>query len=84
MSDVIRLVWRGFSIVCLTSSNVYQVSHGHYLGAFINGFLISYVWWLNSRASGRSDHIRYSEIWYGTGAALGTVTGMTIAAWWYG
>jgi hypothetical protein len=53
----LRIFLRGFLLVFLTSCNVYQVSHQHYIGAFFVGWLISFVWWGNARKSNRSDDV---------------------------
>lgn len=74
---------RGFVIVTLTASNVAQVAGGHYLGAFLNGAAISFVWWTNSRTAAHSDVARAREL-YALGAGCGTVAGMWIVRWWYG
>lgn len=78
---LIRIAGRGFVIVFLTASNVVQVSHGHYGGALVGGFLISSLWWSNSHAAKLDTP--GASIAYGLGAALGTVTGMYVTAWWY-
>lgn len=80
MSDTIeaaRIVWRGFLIVMLTASNVAQISGGHYVGAFLNGAAISFVWWTNSRTASLSNIPRAREL-YALGAGLGTVAGMLL------
>lgn len=77
----LRIALRGFLIVFLTASNVVSVSRGHYLGAFVGGFLISCVWWQNSHAA-KAD-IPGAALAYGLGAAMGTVSGMRLTLWWY-
>jgi hypothetical protein len=71
----LSVFWRGFLIVSLTSSNVAQIAGGHWLGAFLNGFAISFVWWQNSRAAAHST-ATYGREGYALGAACGTVAGM--------
>lgn len=78
MTDYLRIFGRGFLIVFLTSTNVYQVSHRHFLGGFIVGVLISITWWANARTSARSD-LRGAGLCYGLGAGVGTVAGMVLA-----
>lgn len=78
---LVRIALRGFWIVFLTASNVVQVSHGHYGGALIGGFLISATWWSNSHAA--KEHVPSGAIAYGAGAALGTLSGMWLTMWWY-
>lgn len=77
----LRIALRGFIIVFLTASNVVQVSHGHYSGALLGGFLISAIWWSNSHAA--KVDVRGAALAYGTGAALGTISGMWLTTWWY-
>lgn len=78
---LIRIAGRGFGLVALTASNVVQVSHGHYGGALLGGFLISWLWWSNSHAAKMA--IPGAALAYGLGAALGTVSGMWLTSWWY-
>ena len=82
LREYARIFWRGFLIVLLTSTNVYQVSHRHYLGGFIVGVLISVVWWGNARSSSRSD-LPCAGLCYGLGAGAGTLAGMVIATAFY-
>ena len=79
--NYLRIACRGFWIVFLTAANVVQVSHGHYLGALVGGFLISATWWSNSHAA--KVCVRGASMAYGLGAALGTVSGMALTTWWY-
>jgi hypothetical protein len=74
---------RGFLLVCLTASNVAQVAGGHWHGAFVNGFLISWLWWRNSRTAAHSD-AKYGQGAYALGAGLGTVAGMMVVRMIYG
>lgn len=82
MIHLARISLRGFWIVFLTASNVVQVSHGHYLGALCGGFLISATWWSNAHSAGTTN-IQGGAFAYGLGAALGTVSGMWLATWFY-
>lgn len=70
-----RLFLRGFLIVGLVALNTRQVAQGRYVHAGIVGFLISGVWWFNSRTAA---HERAAGGWiaYASGASLGTVVGM--------
>jgi hypothetical protein len=83
MRDGLRLAWRGFVIVILTATNVFQIAHEHYLGAFLVGTLISVVWFGNAKRAGHSD-VRHAAWWYGLGAGLGTVAGMALMRLVYG
>lgn len=69
------LFGQGFLIVALTSFNVRMISRGIWLGAFLTGFGISFVWWANSRSANRSD-VPGARAVYALGAACGTVCGM--------
>ena len=75
MTDGLRIFGRGFLLVMLTASNVWSVSHDRTMSAFIGGFLISVVWWGNAHRSAHT-HVKHAAVWYGAGAACGTVTGM--------
>lgn len=76
-----RLWSRAFVIVSLTAGNVVQVSRGHYLGAFIVGGCLSYVWFGNARTASRS--VSPWDAWlYAFGAAVGTATGMFLGRLW--
>ena len=77
----LRIALRGFWLVFLTASNVVQVSHGHYGGALVGGFLISATWWSNSHAA--KVHVPYGALAYGSGAGLGTWSGMWLTTWFY-
>lgn len=78
---LLSLFLRGFVIVALTAANVVQVSRGHYSGALIVGFLISWTWYANahSAAHEKAPGARFA---YSAGAALGTVAGMALARLW--
>jgi hypothetical protein len=78
---IARLLISGYVQVLLVAVNVYQISHGHYIGALIVGFLISLVWTFNvkSIALGTwTDRIAYS-----LAAAAGTMTGMALPQLFY-
>lgn len=79
LTAYLRIFTRGFVIVFLTATNVYQVSHQHYGGGFIVGVLISVVWWGNARTSSRSE-LPAAGLCYGLGAGAGTLAGMLMAA----
>ena len=83
ISAYAQVFGRGFLIVTLTSLNVFQVSHRHWIGGFCVGVLISVVWWSNARRSARSD-LPLIGFCYGLGAGAGTVAGMVLSALLYG
>lgn len=74
---------RGFLIVTLTATNVGQVAGHHWLGAFIVGFGISFVWFGNSKTAAHSK-VGGARECYALGAAAGTVFGMWIVRTLYG
>lgn len=76
-----RLALTVFVQVLLVSINVYQISHGHYLGAVIIGFGISLTWTFNIRSvafGGWKERLVYSG-----SAAVGTLTGMILPQLFY-
>ena len=71
------LLGTGFLQVFLVSINVYQISHRHYLGATIVGFLISLVWTLNVKQVAFGTWA--DRFIYATGAGLGTLCGLGLS-----
>jgi hypothetical protein len=71
----LTLFSQGFLIVALTALNVRLISRGLWLGAFLTGFSISWVWWQNSQSANRST-VPGARATYAIGAACGTVCGM--------
>jgi len=76
----LALFGRGFVIVFLTAANVKLISRGLYPWAFVTGFGISAVWWLNA-GKASDDRSRLSLLAYAFGAATGTVCGMLVGGW---
>ena len=74
---LLRLASRGFVIVFLTSLNVAQISKGHYVGAFVVGAAISFVWFTNSKHAAHTG-LKWAREAYALGAAVGTVAGMFV------
>ena len=72
-----RIVFRGWAMVSLVSANTVHIASGHLAYAAIGGFAISWLWWANS--SKDREQARGAGVAYGFGAALGTLTGATIA-----
>lgn len=66
---------RGFALVTLTAANVSMIAAGRFSGAFLCGFLISWVWWTNARGTVIGDGPWLREA-YAAGAAMGTICGM--------
>lgn len=68
---------RAFWLVSCTAANVKQIAGGHYGGAFVLGFAISWLWWKNARGAAWDD-VTYLREAYALGAGLGTMTGMWV------
>ena len=75
MGQLPLIALRGFCLVFLVATNTVQVSHEHYEGAFVVGFVISWLWWKNSH----KQDVPGAGVAYGLGAACGTVAGMAFA-----
>lgn len=69
-----KIFGRGFLIVMLVAANTVQIARGDLEGGFVFGFLISFVWWHNSRTASRSD-LPGAGFVYALGAGCGTVAG---------
>lgn len=75
----ISVFLRGWLLVTLVACNTVQISRQNYTGAVLVGFLISLTWWYNAHsASVLTGHI--AALVYGSGAALGTATGMFVGS----
>lgn len=83
LKSYLEVAARGFFIVGLVSANTFQVAHGHFLGAGLVGFCISFMWFSNSQAASRV-HLKGASLVYAVGACLGTVAGAGLARWVYG
>lgn len=79
----LKIFGRGFLIVTLTASNIGQIAAHHWVGAFLGGFAISFVWWGNSRGAAHSNVV-YGREAYALGAGCGTVFGMFLVKVLYG
>ena len=73
----LRVFLRGFILVALVAANTTQIARGQYIGAFLVGGLISFVWWANSSA--QRESFKGAGVLYAFGAAVGTVAGMWLA-----
>ncbi len=75
--DRLSLFATGLIQVLLVGLNTWQISHDKYIGAFIVGFLISFVWtWNVKKIAFGSTSDRFI---YAFGAAVGTISGLMIA-----
>jgi len=70
---------RGFALVALTAANVGQIAAHRYGGAFVCGFLISWLWWRNARGAAHDDAVGLREA-YALGAGCGTAFGIWIVS----
>lgn len=77
----IKLFFRAMLQVMLVALNTYQVSHGHFIGAVIVGFLISLVWTFNVKSAAFGSF--YDKLIYATGAAVGTGIGLLFSTFIY-
>jgi hypothetical protein len=68
---------RAFSIVTFTAANVSYIASGQIWHAFVTGFMISLIWWYNTRSAAHTKH-RFGGVVYALGAAFGTIAGMTV------
>ncbi|MBX3288344.1 MAG: hypothetical protein KF855_03270 [Acidobacteria bacterium] len=81
MKDNAALFGTGFIQVLLVCVNTWQIAHAKWLGVFVVGFLISYVWTWNVKKvafGGQKDRFIYA-----LGAAVGAVAGLMIAVRFY-
>ena len=76
--NIVRTFLRGFVLVALVAANTRQIAQGRYIGAFIVGGLISFVWWSNSSA--KREQFTGAGAVYAFGAAVGTVAGMWLGS----
>lgn len=67
--------------VLLVAVNTYQLVHQKWIGCFVVGFLISFIWSFNVK---KVAFGKFSErIIYATGAATGTVIGLALSTYFY-
>ncbi len=78
MSLYLTLFLRGFVIVSLTAANVSFIAQHRWTAAFLTGFGISFVWWLNANAAAFDGSLLAGTV-YAMGAACGTLAGMWAA-----
>jgi hypothetical protein len=79
--EEILLFLTGMVQVLLVAINTYQLAHKKWIGCFIVGFLISFVWTYNVK------RIAFGKFWerviYALGAAVGTIIGLFISIFFY-
>lgn len=73
-----RIFARGFLIVAFTAGNISMIAREQWVGMFISGFLVSYLWWGNALATRAA--IPRAAMTYGLGAAAGTLVGAWLGA----
>lgn len=77
VSEEVKLFFGGLIQVLLVAINTYQLAHEKWVGCFIVGFFISFVWTFNVK---RIAFGKLSErIIYALGAATGAVAGLGIS-----
>lgn len=75
------LLATGFIQVALVSCNTYQIAHQQWIGIFIVGFFISFVWSFNVKKIAFGTW--KDRFLYCLGAAIGSITGCWAAGLWY-
>lgn len=77
----LELFLSGIIQVLLVATNTYQIAHKKWIGCFVVGFLISFVWTFNVKkiAFGTIK----DRILYATGAAFGTILGLMLSTYIY-
>ena len=76
---MITLFFTAFLQVFLVALNVVHISTGRYAWAFLTGFAISWVWWLNAHSAAHEAGM-LPQLVYAAGAGCGTISGMAIGA----
>ena len=76
-----KLFFSGMLHVLLVAVNMYQIAHEKWIGCFIVGFLISFVWSFNVQKIAFGTTIQ--RVSYALGAAVGTVAGLFISTYIY-
>jgi hypothetical protein len=73
---------QGWIYVGLQATNIAQIAKRHFVGAFVVGFLISWLWSWNVK--GVAFRSGWGAVFYALGAGCGTVFGMLLVRWIYG
>jgi len=76
--EYLTLFGRAFLQVSLVAANVVQIAKGQYVGMFVVGAAISYLWFGNARSAGRSELPGAAWV-YAVGAGCGTVAGAVLS-----
>ena len=77
----IELFLTGMIQVLLVAFNTYQLAHKKWVGCFIVGFLISFVWTFNVKKIAFGKNME--RVVYALGAAFGTVLGLAFSTYIY-
>lgn len=79
--EELLLFLSGMVQVLLVAINTYQLAHKKWIGCFVIGFLISFVWTFNVK------RIAFGKFWeriiYALGAAVGTILGLLLSILFY-
>jgi hypothetical protein len=76
-----KLIFSGMLHVLLVAVNMYQIAHQKWVGCFVVGFLISFVWSFNVQKIAFSTISQ--RVSYSVGAAIGTITGLFLSTYIY-
>lgn len=79
--EELLLFFTGMVQVLLVALNTYQLAHKKWVGCFIIGFLISFIWTFNVK------RVAFGKFWeriiYASGAAVGTILGLFLSILFY-
>ncbi len=67
--------------VLLVTINIWQITHSEYIGMFIVGFLISFLWTVNVKTIAVSTF--ENRIFYSLGGACGCISGSLLSSYIY-
>jgi hypothetical protein len=72
-----KLFITGFSAVFFVAISTYMIAREQYVGAFISGFMISFIWTINVRKVVAAS--LQERVIYALGAASGSISGIFIS-----
>lgn len=81
MRERLTLFTTGFVQVLLVGVNTWQIAHNKWLGCFVVGFMISYIWTWNVKKIAFGTH--GDRLLYAGGAAIGSICGLALATAFY-
>jgi hypothetical protein len=77
MTGRIRNFYMALLFVFPISVSTWCVSHGNFVGVFLSGFVISYIWTCNVKRIGMAD--RLDQVIYALGGATGAAAGLAFS-----